>query len=70
MLKCIFYLLSAALLFTIAGCAGLDNKNNRDDLGLSRMHDPVQDVTYNGPSNQIKTNPPPEPASPNANNIK
>ena len=55
MIRSFLYILCLAGLFTFTGCAGIDTQNNRDDKGLSRMQDPVQDITYNGPSKNIQT---------------
>ncbi|GGH75164.1 hypothetical protein JOD43_000581 [Pullulanibacillus pueri] len=39
---------------TVAGC-GLDTHNNHNSSGLKRMQDPTEDVTYKGPSQNIKS---------------
>ena len=62
MVKNVFCFFCVAILLFLSGCAGLDHKENQDDQGLSRMQDPVRDVTYNGPPKNIQNNSPSENA--------
>lgn len=52
-------MLTASLLAVVilAGC-GIDLSNNHRSSGAGRLHDATQDVTYNGPSRQIKNHSP------------
>ena len=50
-MKRLLILMIAALMLT--GCK-IDTKNNHQSSGLNRMQDPTEEVTYKGPSKDIK----------------
>lgn len=53
MIKGMIVTACSLLVLTLSGC-GIDTHNNHNSKGLERMQDPTEDVTYTGPSKNIK----------------